>query len=248
MRLETRYRRPGKPEDPWRLRVRVHPDPIALAAPPLPPSQQEAELVALCWTHAGGDLSTDEGAAAFTSLAGSLGGARAAYLLRQVTVAPDGGGFALDRAYDDQGRGFAYRAALPDVLQLWGDAGTGAGPQLLGELRPDLAAIAAQGTIDTAMAALRPEQVPELWWTSFAVAVDVGLGIEVDLPEGPHLDVLMVTGLSDTDPRSVFETHGDTGNLGLISPMTPTNTVAGQAHQRHRARPVPVAVRRPFDR
>lgn len=228
MRLETRYRRPEHAGDPWRLRIRVHPDPVALSGPPLPPSQQEAERVAACWGHAAGDLTTDEGAAAFTSLAGAVGGARAAYLLRQVPVVPDGDAFALTQAYDDQGRGFDYRAALPDVLQLWGDAGAGAGLRLLGTLHPDLARIAAQGDLGTAMADLRPEQVPDLWWTSYAVAVHVGLATEVELPDGPHLDVLLVTGLADTDPRAVFEAHAGNGTLGVVPPLTPTNTVAGQ--------------------
>lgn len=227
MRLETRYRRPQNAGDPWRLRVRVHPDPVALGGPPMPPSRQEADLVAECWGHAGGDLTTEEGSAAFTSLASAVGGARAAYLLREVPVVPQGDGFALTQDYDDQGRGFDYRAALPDVLHLWGDAGAGAGLRLLGELRPDLAAIAAQGDIPTAMADLRPEQLPDLWWTSYSVAVDVGLAIEVELPDGPHLDVLLVTGLADTDPSGVFESHAGNGTLGLVPPMTATNTVAG---------------------
>ncbi|HEY8718644.1 hypothetical protein [Pengzhenrongella sp.] len=226
MRLETRYRRPQNEGDPWRLRVRVHPDPVALAGPPLPASQQEAERVAQCWGYAAGDLTTDEGAAAFTSLAGAVGGARAAYLLREVPVIPDGDGFALTRAYDDQGRGIDYRAALPEVLQLWGDAG--AGLTLLGELHPNLVSLAAQGDLGTAMADLTPEKVPELWWTSYAAAVDVGLATEVELPDGPHLDVLLVTGLADTDPRAVFEAHAGNGTLGLVPPMTRTNTVAGE--------------------
>jgi len=227
MRLETRYRRPAKDGDAWRLRVRVHPDPVALAGPPLPASRQEAERVAACWTHAGGDLSTDEGAAAFMALAGAVGGARAAFLLRQVPVVPVGDGFSLTQAYPEQGeRGFDYRAALPAVLQLWGDPGTGL--RLLGELRPDLVAIAAQGDIGTSMAAVQPDQVPELWWTSYTKALDVHLATEVPLPDGPHLDVLLVTGLSDTDPREVLEAHAGNGTLGLMPPMTATNTVAGQ--------------------
>ena len=228
MRLETRYRRPEAPGDPWHLRIRVHPDPVALARPPLPASRQEADRVAECWTYAAGDLSTEIGEAAFTSLAASVGGARAAYLLRSVPVVAAGAGFAPEAVADDDqgGRAAPYRAALPDVLTLWGDAG--AGLRRLGELRPDLATIAAQADFGTALADLRPDQLPELWWTSYAAAVRVGLAVEVELPDGPHLDVLLVTGLADTDPRGVFEAHGDLGALGLAPPMTPTNTVAGQ--------------------
>ena len=226
MRLETRYQ-PHVDGAPWRLRVRVHPDPVALAGPPLPPSRQEADLVAACWTQAGGDLSTDGGGDAFTALAGTVGGARAAYLVREVPVVPDGTGFAPEGPFDDQGhRGFDYRAALPAVLQLWGDSG--AGLRLLGELHPDLAEISRQGTVDQAMAGLQPDQVPALWWTSYEVATQVGLAMEVDLPDGPHLDVLLVTGLSDTDPRRLIEALAGQGTLGLVPPLAATNTVAGQ--------------------
>ena len=68
------------------------------------------------------------------------------------------------------------------------------------------------------MADLRPEQLPELWWTSYAVAVDVGLAIEVELPDGPHLDVLLVTGLADTDPSGVFESHAGHGTSDSCRP------------------------------
>ncbi|WP_407345510.1 hypothetical protein [Pengzhenrongella phosphoraccumulans] len=228
MRLETRYRRPEAAGDPWRLRVRVHPDPVALARPPLPASRQEAERVADCWTYAAGDLTSDAGAAAFTSLAGAVGGARAAYLLRSVPVVATDAGFAPAAAADDDqgGRAAPYRAALPDVLTLWGDAG--AGLRRLGEVHPDLVEIAAQADLGTALADLRPDELPELWWTSYAAAVRVGLAVEVELPDGPHLDVLLVTGLAELDARTVFEAHAELGSLGLVAPMTPTNTVAGQ--------------------
>ena len=112
----------------------------------------------------------------------------------------------------------------------------GNGLQLLGELHPDLAAIAAQADITNAMAGLEPDRVPELWWTSYQKALDVGLAVEVDIPDGPagppgpagpHLEVLLVTGLSDQDPRALFERHADRGSLGVVTPMSPTNTVAG---------------------
>ena len=64
------------------------------------------------------------------------------------------------------------------------------------------------------MAGLEPDRVPELWWTSYQKALDVGLAVEVEIPDGPagppgpagpHLEVLLVTGLSDQDPRALFE-------------------------------------------
>ena len=233
LRLETRFRRPDG--EPWTLRVRVYPDPVALAPAAPTPTRHEADLVAVCWTQAGGDLTTDAGEAAFRSLAASVGGARAAYLLRTVTVEPGGTGFEPAGVYREQGiLTSTYSAALPEVLSLWGDVGDGL--QLLGELHPDLAAIAAQADITEAMAELEPDRVPELWWTSYEKALEVGLAVEVEIPdgpdgppgpEGPHLSVLLVTGLSDQDPRALFERHADRGSLGVVTPMSPTNTVAG---------------------
>jgi hypothetical protein len=233
LRLETRFRRPD--DGPWTLRVRVYPDPVALAPPAPTPTRHEADLVAGCWTQSGGDLTSVAGEAAFRSLAASVGGARAAYLLRTVEVVPQGAGYAATGDYREQGiRTDTYSAALPETLSLWGDVGNGL--QLLGELHPDLAAIAAQADITGAMAGLEPDRVPELWWTSYEKALEVGLAVEVEIPdgpagppgpEGPQLSVLLVTGLGDQDPRALFERHADRGSLGVVAPMSPTNTVAG---------------------
>src|SRR5205085_6449056 len=120
LRLETRFRRPDG--GPWTLRVRVYPDPVALAPAAPTPTRHEADLVADCWTQAGGDLTSDTGEAAFRSLAASVGGARAAYLLRTVEVVPQEAGYAATGDYREQGiRTDTYSAALPETLSLWGD-------------------------------------------------------------------------------------------------------------------------------
>jgi len=235
LRLETRFRRPAAPGDQWRLRIRVYPDPVALAAPPSTPTQSEADLVASCWSRCAGDLSGDAGEAAFRSLASAVGGGRAAYLLRTVPVIRSGTGFVADGAFRAPGVVTdGYRAALPDVLQVWGD--TGNGLALLGELTPNLAEIAAQADLGTAMADMRADQVPEKWWTSYQAALDVGLAIEVDLPDGPGgppgpvgptLSVLLVAGLSDREMRPILEALADNSTLAVVTPMSPTNTVAG---------------------
>ena len=74
----------------------------------------------------------------------------------------------------------------------------------------------------------KPDQVPDLWWTSYEVATRCGSRIEVELPDGPHLDVLLVTGLSDSDPRALVEALAGHGTLGLVPPLAATNTIAGQ--------------------
>ncbi|MFG2076337.1 hypothetical protein [Nonomuraea maritima] len=226
LRLETRFSPRASEADPWRLRVRVHPDPVALAAPPPVPTAAEAELVATCWSRCAGDLSTGAGEAAFRALAQAVGGGRAAYLLRTVPVVPAGTGFAAWGEYREQGiRAVDHRAALPEVLQLWGRAGGGL--RLLGELRPDHAGIAAQADFDSSLSSLEQGVMPALWWNSYQAAEQVGLATEVILPDGPHLDVLLVTGLGETSSGDVFRAQADRGVLGVVTPMTPTNTVAG---------------------
>lgn len=235
LRLETRFRRPAAAGDPWRLRIRVYPDPIALAAPPATPTQSEADLVASCWSRCGGDLTGDAGEAAFGSLASAVGGGRATFLLRTVPVVRSGTGFVADGAFRPPGViTDGYRAALPEVLQVWGDTGTGLA--LLGELTPNLTEIAAQADLGTAMTEMRPDLVPEKWWTSYRVALEVGLAIEFDVPDGPGgppgpdgptLAVLMVTGLSNQEVRPVLAALADNSTLAVVTPMSPTNTVAG---------------------
>jgi hypothetical protein len=237
LRLETRFRRPAAAGDPWRLRIRVYPDPVALAAPPSTPTQAEADLVASCWSRCAGELSGDAGEAAFRSLASAVGGGRAAYLLRTVPVIRSSTEFVADGAFRTSGVVTdGYRAALPDVLQVWGDTGTGL--TLLGELTPNLAEIAAQTDLGTAMADMRADQVPKKWWTSYQAALDVGLAIEIAVPDGPGgppgphgptLSVLLVTGLADREMRPVLQALADNSTLAVVTPMSPTNTVAGAA-------------------
>lgn len=226
VRLETRFSPRDNEDDPWKLRVRVHPDPIALAAPPPTTTAAEAELVAECWSRCDGDLSTESGGAAFRALAGAVGGGRAAYLLRTVPVVPDGTTFVPWGAHREQGiPAVAYHAALPEVLQLWGR--TDGTLRLLGELRPDHARIAQQADFDSALRSLEHDRMPELWWNSYRAAHDVGLAIEVVLPDGPHLEALLVTGLGHDDPQGAFAARAGRGALGVVEPMSPTNTVGG---------------------
>ena len=237
LRLETRFRRPAAAGDSWRLRIRVYPDPVALAAPPSTPTQSEADLVGSCWSRCAGDLSGEAGEAAFRSLASAVGGGRAAYLLRTVAVIRSGADFVADGAFRTSGVVTnGYDAALPELLQVWGD--TGNGLTLLGELTPNLAEIATQADLGTAMADMRADQVPKKWWTSYQAALDVGLALEVEVPEGPGgppgpegptLSVLLVTGLSDRTMQPVLQALADNGTLAVVTPMSPTNTIAGAA-------------------
>jgi hypothetical protein len=227
LRLETRYRRPG-PGDQWILMLRVFPDPVATDQPPATATEPEAAAVAACWTQAGGDLGSATGPAAWSALVAAVGGPRAAWLMRTVPVSRDGAGFVAEGGdFRRQGDTTTAEAvALPDVLQVWGDRGAGLEP--LGELHPDLEAIAAQSDFAALRENVTADHVPDLWWTSFDVARTVGLATEIPLGNDPHLRVLLVTGLAAADAPLPFPNLSARGTLGVLSPMTPTNTVAGQ--------------------
>ena len=231
VRLETRFVRPvegaapGTDDAKWRLRVRVEPDPVSLPVGGRAATEHDAEQVAGFWTACNGDLSTPEAEAAFASLAGRVGAARAAYLLRTVAVDHDNGGFRVD---PDAGPGVVPPVlGLPRQLEIWGDG------VRLATLQPQHDEI--RGTSD--LAAVRPDAdgtIPRTWWNSYSEAENVGLACEILLGETrPFFDTLLCIGLnqsSSEEPltRQVFEAHAAAGTLATLAPLTPTNTVDGQ--------------------
>lgn len=233
LRLETRYRRPERDGDPWALRLRVVPDPVATVQPPSSPSWAEALAVADYRTSAGDDPDGEAGRAAWAALAGAYGGPRAAYLLRAVALVDDGTGTFAPTGGETDYRpprtgSTLHRIALPELLQVWGERG--AGPELLGELRPDLDAISDQTDFAKLAQAVHDDpqnRIPDRWWTSYAEALRVRLAGEFNLGVEPALRWLAVTGLADPAAPLPFAALAAEGRLGVLEPLTPTNTVAG---------------------
>lgn len=233
VRLETRFVRPledaapGTDEAKWQLLVRVEPDPVSLPVGGRAATDREAADVAGFWATCHGDLSTPEAEAAFAALAGRVGAARAAFLLRTVAV---------DRSPEVAG-GFLVVAGagadlvppvlgLPHQLEIWGDG------VRLASLTPLHDQI--RGTFD--LAAVRPRAdgtIPRTWWNSFSEAEAVGLGCRIVLGESrPFFSSLLCVGVNQRDQepstRQVFDAHTAAGHLGTLAPLTPTNTLDGQ--------------------
>lgn len=237
VRLETRFfppdpdAAPGRPETVWRLRVRVEPDSPCLARQPAPVGEDEARLVAVCWTEANRTLVGELGAAAHRKLAAAVGGGRAGYLLRTVPVVRTGEEFS---AVDDHPLRpepvTAPLVGLPRVLEIWGGAADA--PAKLLTLEPDRDAIATEATL---MAVAEPDadgQTPRRWWNSYAGAEAVQLAGEIPFGrDRPELEVLVCIGYDDDpdapSPSALFTSHADSGRLGTLAPLTPTTTLAG---------------------
>ena len=239
VRLETRFLPPGKQgpnegSDPtiWRLLVRVEPDAPAMATRPAPIRRDEARLVAVCWTEAGGSLEGENGEAAFNKLARQVGPARAAYLLRSVPVKRSDAGFEVFGDFAERPPPVSEPlVGLPSTIEIWG--GPDDAPALLATMHPDRDALAASATIESVARPDEDGRTPRRWWNSFVAAQDVDLACEIALTgDPPNFPVLFCVGYDapdaePVDPVEIFALHTDAGRLGILAPLTPTNTIAG---------------------
>ncbi|GAA3388673.1 hypothetical protein [Cryptosporangium minutisporangium] len=229
LRLETRFlgttlRVLVVPDEPWFDRH----DPIPTAA--------ELDDLERFYAAAGGDLDQPPAQAPWRLFAGRHGPGRAAWLVRTFPRAPGGARGLLDRP--SELREEFWFTALPDFpseLQVW---------IARGDSEP---ALAATLPIDAARLRLDPpdpnppapepsepdgpetEVDPEQrWWESWDEAKRAGLGVEIDLGErSDDIEALYVVGLADTTAAALFARHRDAGQLGLLAPGTPTNSVDG---------------------
>ena len=235
LRLETRFRRPAA------VGIRGAADkgvsrPGRARRPTVDPHPARSGPGRIVLARCGGDLSGDAGEAAFRSLASAVGGGRAAYLLRTVPVITGAGtGFVADGAFRVSGVVTdGYRAALPDVLQVWGDTGTGL--TLLGELDPEPRRDRRAGRHrhGDGRDAPRPgsrEMVDVLPGRARRRAGHRGRGTRRPRRAAgtPGSDALGAAGHRAVRPGNtpVLQALADNGTLAVVTPMSPTNTVAG---------------------
>jgi hypothetical protein len=204
------------------LRLRIVPDDIVFDRFDPLASEEELELVERLWRSTEGDLDGDAGRAAWREFVGRTGGARAAWLARTFPMEQDADGLpTIERPQEVREEPyFGTPRGLPEQLEVW--IGRGGNPIALVE------------TLDLDLDAIRTHDLPSLsdgearWWTSFAEAERVGLGARIDLGDtGDDLDVVLVTGLSEEPPNEWYLNHGARGQMSLVAPGVPTNTVEG---------------------
>jgi hypothetical protein len=184
-------------------------------------SPAEVELLEQAVADAGGPLvtgapATAAAAAAFDALARQVGPGRALWLARnQADVPMRAGGAEGTRVH-----------GLPSRLELYA--------ALSNDLEDPPVALGT--TTKPTATEFRITPSPDVeggWWPSWGSLEDSGLTFTVDLgqPPGPiapeAIVALYVIGLGDTETVDVLRPHLDSGDLGLLQPGTPTNTVAG---------------------
>lgn len=233
VRLETRFVAPedrddGVPE--WRLRVRIYPDEFSIRRTVAKPVKAEFDRLAEAVAALTAEPPLPE-RDAFASFAASVGAARALALWRAY-VMPDGaGGTTVDRSEETAASHNAVHgpAGLPMQMEIWLIFADGT-RSLGAALTLDLEAIAADldlSLFDTAQ--LGGGTLPDTWWLSYDRAVTVGLGADIDVGAvPPALDAVVAVGVGDTDTAELVHAHNATGRLAVLSPGTPTNTVAGE--------------------
>ena len=234
VRLETRFIPPGLRTDgvnQWMLRLRVYPDEFSIRRSLAPPTSNELDRLTevVAWMSA---VPPPAEADAFSSFAAAVGASRALRLWR-THVVPDGGGnFSVDRTGEAAHVPFAVHgpAGLPEKLQVWLIHADGT-RQLATTLNLNLAAIG--DDLDLALFDDQPKlaagKLPATWWLSYARAVELGLGVDLDIGlTPPTLDALVVLGTGDADAADLVDAHNATGRMAVLAPGTPTNTVAGE--------------------
>ena len=162
---------------------------------------------------------------AWRALAAAVGAPRAVLLVRAfVEVSPDGSSFTVPDPHPDQVRHgplLPQIQGFPSALQVWLD--DGAEPRLVRELE-----VLTDRLLPTFADPAAPDE--RRWWEDWDEAVSVGVACVIPAQDltGP-VSALYVTGLSDSDPATLFADLAAEGRLGLLAPGQPTNSVDGAA-------------------
>ena len=234
LRLETRFVPPGERTDgvdEWMLRVRIYPDEVSIRRTVAPPSPAELDRLeeAVARISAVPPLPVHD---AFASVAAVVGADRAFLLWRRCVVDDGAGDLRVDRSAEAEHVPFQAHgpAGLPEQLELW-LVHTDGSRQRAAVLDLDLAGIGAD--LDLAVfqdeALLATGELPQTWWLWYPRAVEVRLGVDLDVGAAPpDLEALVVVGVGSTDAAVLVDEHNAGNRLAVLPAGTPTNTVAGQ--------------------
>ncbi|GAA3077365.1 hypothetical protein [Streptosporangium carneum] len=201
LRIETRF-------SGSRLCLRVVPDEPWLTRHD--PRPTEAEMTALQ------RYAQQVDRAAWNEFATAVGAPRAAFLVR--TYMPEGA--VIDPGELRVRPVFPRISSFPTELLVWLASGGGA-PRHVLTLQVDHDRLTIEPYDPDNLSVVR-------WWEDWEEAKLAGLAGEIELDgNGDDIDLLVVTGLGQGMPRTLFGDHRDAGSLGLIALGTATNSVDG---------------------
>jgi hypothetical protein len=233
LRIETRFYSPEGERAAWLLRIRVYPDEFSMERSPPPASPQELDLFDDILCNYPGD-----GATQMHLLASRLGAERAIWLRRTVSIEIVDGVPRTTRSSAQARDPKRYPSihkpyGLPPAINVWLLKRGDTAPTLAGTMFPDRVRIAAELDLEGFVAStdIADGKLPPTWWTSFDIARDAGLAIEISFPSDeplPEFEAIVVCGLGDMAPGPLVTTHAATGRLAVLKPGTPTNTVNGE--------------------
>jgi hypothetical protein len=231
--IETRFSDPDAAHPFGRVKVRVTPDDISINRHRPQPTSLEVQLVRDLRTKAdakglklGTFLTADaDGRALWLKLSDAVRPARAAWLVQQL------GEKDLDAVTPDDTDAPAQVDGFPEQIEVWVVMAGNAAAQRIGVGSP---------VLNDELLFELPRDDADAWWNAWQGttnaagvvgkkgAVDLGLGIECDLP-GPaeQIDALYVLGVSKQDPGPFFADRVAAGDFAAIEPGTPTNTIHG---------------------
>ena len=223
VRLETRFLPPRVGFDTWKLRVRVVPDAVIITNHNHTPTDVELDAITNLWrTVAGSPLDSAIGLRALRQLASEVGFERTSWLIRTFPPIQDANGSisVVRPEVIRDGPRESRVTGLPPQIELW--IARRGGP-------PRRAAKLGVKVDNVPMDFADPTTPDETWWSSFDVAVDVGLAAEIDLGTDPSdIDALFAVGIGGGDPGPLFSDHADTGRLGISPTGSPTTSLDGR--------------------
>lgn len=238
VRLETLFRTTA---EGWTMLLRIVPDEASVRRDAPDPTPTEVTLLAAMWQAAYDALADrglapadwlreDSSAVAWETFCGQVAPARAGWLAGTYGPVVAGDTVTVDVA------GVAHESppnrvgGFPESIDVWCAFVGDAEPRLLARTTVDRTALvfdvvggraAADGTVD--------EQA-DRWWVSWPRAVEVGLGLEIPLPDGlgpADIATLYSVGVAEENPAEHLRAQVDAGELAYLPLGAPTNAVDG---------------------
>jgi hypothetical protein len=239
LRLETLFRQDGAS---WTMLVRIVPDEASVRRDDPVATPTEIALLTSMWqdTYVALDpadrasppdrwLREDAARTAWEVFCGQVAPGRAAWLAGTFppTVAADV--VTVEAPSSDHPAPPNRIGGFPTEIEIW-CAFAGSAPELLATSSVEPAALVFDVVGGRAEADGTVVEQADRWWVSWPAAKDVGLGLEIVLPDGrgpADIAVLYAIGLTDEEPAEHFRAQVDAGELGVLPLGAPTNAVDG---------------------